>query len=238
MIIIFPYLKSFKSISSFFGSSPRAFIRVTISLDDIILDKALVLRSPACPFFLEPFISVNVFRIFPLRGKTAWFSLFLPCFADPPAESPSTINNSVPSCFEFWQSASFPGNPESSSDPFLLTFSLALRATSLATAACIIFVKTIFATDGFWSNHIDNFSLTIVSTIFLTSDETNLSLVCEENFGSGILTESTQVNPSFTSSPDSETLFFFKRFCSVAYLLMTLVNALLKPSRCVPPSFW
>ena len=190
------------------------------------------------PFFLLPFISVNVFKIFPLRGKTAWFSLFLPCLAEPPAESPSTINNSVPSCLEFWQSANLPGNPVSSNAPFLLTFSLAFLATSLATAAWIIFVKIIFDTDGFWSNHIDNFSLIIVSTIFLTSEETNLSFVWDENFGSGIFTDNTQVKPSLTSSPESVTLFFFSKFCSDAYLFITRVSEVLKPSRCVPPSFW
>ena len=55
MIIIFPYLRSFKSISCTFGSSPKALIKVTISLDEIIFDKALVLccseLSPF-PFFL------------------------------------------------------------------------------------------------------------------------------------------------------------------------------------------
>ena len=148
------------------------------------------------------------------------------------------MKSSVPSCFEFWQSANLPGKPLNSNDPFLLTFSLAFRATSLATAACIIFVRTILATDGFWSNQIESFSLIIVSTIFLTSDDTSLSLVWDENFGSGIFTDNTQVKPSLTSSPDKETLFFFKRFCSDAYLFITLVNALLNPNKCVPPSFW
>ena len=111
----------------------------------------------------------------PLKGKTAWFSLFLPCFAEPPAESPSTINSSVPSCLEFWQSANFPGKPDSSKAPFLLTFSLALRATSLATAAWIILVNINFDIDGFWSNQIESFSFTIDSTMFLTSEDTNLS---------------------------------------------------------------
>ena len=78
----------------------------------------------------------------------------------------------------------------------------------------------------------------IVSTIFLTSDETNLSFVWDENLGSGILIERTEVNPSLTSSPDKETLFFFNKFCSFAYLFTTLVNALRNPRRCVPPSFW
>ena len=97
--------------------------------------------------------------------------------------------------------------------------------------------KTIFAIDGFWSNQIDSFSLTNVSTIILTSDETNLSLVCEENLGSGILVESTHVNPSLISSPEIANLFFFNKLFSLAYLFTTLVSALLKPNKCVPPSF-
>ena len=39
-----------------------------------------------------------------------------------------------------------------------------------------------------------------------TSELTSLSLVCEENLGSGILTESTQVRPSRASSPDERHL--------------------------------
>ena len=50
-------------------------------------------------------------------------------------------------------------------------------------------------------------SLTTPSTTGRTSDETSLSLVCEENFGSGTLTESTQVRPSRQSSPVSVDLF-------------------------------
>ena len=52
-------------------------------------------------------------------------------------------------------------------------------------------------------------SLTSPSTTGRTSEETSLSLVCEENFGSGTLTESTQVSPSRQSSPASAT---FSRF--------------------------
>ena len=53
--------------------------------------------------------------------------------------------------------------------------------------------------------------------MFLTSEETNLSFVCDENFGSGILTDSIQVNPSLTSSPEIDNLFFFNKFSSFAY---------------------
>ena len=71
----------------------------------------------------------------------------------------------------------------------------------------------------------------------LISDDTSLSLVCEENLGSGIFTDKTPVKPSLISSPDNVILFFFRRFASVAYLLITLVIALLRPNKCVPPSF-
>ena len=68
------------------------------------------------------------------------------------------------------------------------------------------------------------------------SEETSLSLVCEENFGSGILIDKTAVKPSLMSSPERVILFFLL-FLSIKYLLITLVKALLKPRRCVPPSF-
>ena len=46
------------------------------------------------------------------------------------------------------------------------------------------------------------------STTGRTSEETSLSLVWLENFGSGTLTESTQVSPSRASSPVSATFSF------------------------------
>ena len=48
--------------------------------------------------------------------------------------------------------------------------------------------------------------------MFLTSDETNLSLVCDENLGSGIFTESTHVKPSLISSPEMDSLFFYLNY--------------------------
>ena len=73
--------------------------------------------------------------------------------------------------------------------------------------------------------------------MFLTSDDTSLSFVCDENFGSGTFRDSTQVSPSLISSPETENLFFFKKLLSFAYLLITRVKALLNPNKCVPPSF-
>ena len=45
----------------------------------------------------------------------------------------------------------------------------------------------------------------MLSTAGRTSEETSLSLVCEENFGSGTFTETTQVSPSRQSSPVRST---------------------------------
>ena len=74
-------------------------------------------------------------------------------------------------------------------------------------------------------------------TTLSTSEDTNFSFVCDENFGSGILVESTQVRPSLISSPEIANLFFLSKLFSFAYLFTTLVNALLNPSKWVPPSF-
>ena len=77
----------------------------------------------------------STLRIFPLSGSTAWNRRSRPCFAEPPAESPSTIYNSLSSGFRSEQSASFPGSMVSSRTLFLTTKSRALRAASLARAA-------------------------------------------------------------------------------------------------------
>ncbi len=58
-------------------------------------------------------------------------------------------------------------------------------------------------------------SLTTLSTTGRTSDETSLSFVCDENFGSGTFTDSTAVRPSRQSSPVSAT---FSRFENAARL--------------------
>ena len=47
------------------------------------------------------------------------------------------------------------------------------------------------------------------STADLTSEETSLSLVWDENLGSGTLTEIMAVKPSRASSPEVATFDFF-----------------------------
>ena len=87
--------------------------------------------------------------------------------------------------------------------------SRALRAASRAAAASTTLPTTALASVGCSSNQVESPSLTRLSTTGLTSEETSLSLVCDENFGSGTLTERTQVSPSRQSSPVSPTFSFF-----------------------------
>ena len=49
----------------------------------------------------------------------------------------------------------------------------------------------------------------VVSTAGLTSEDTNLSFVCEENLGSGTFTEMIAVKPSLASSPLVLVFAFF-----------------------------
>jgi len=81
----------------------------------------------------------STFNILPRSGKIAWNSLFLPCFADPPALSPSTIYNSVFDGSRLEQSASLPGSADDSSSPFRLVSSRAFLAASRARLALIDF---------------------------------------------------------------------------------------------------
>ena len=99
----------------------------------------------------------STFRIFPLSGRIAWYRRSRACFAEPPAESPSTMNSSHRAGSFSWQSASFPGSPAASIGP-LRTSSFALRAASRALAASSPFSMIFFATDGFSSKHIISFS--------------------------------------------------------------------------------
>jgi hypothetical protein len=84
-----------------------------------------------------------------------------------------------------------------------------LRAASRASAASMILPTIMRASCGCSSNHSPSFSFIRPSTAGRTSDDTSLSLVWEENFGSGTLTDRTQVSPSRASSP---VKFTFSRF--------------------------
>ena len=92
-----------------------------------------------------------------------------------------------------------------SSADFRRVSSRAFFAASRAAAASTILATISLASLGCSSNQWPSASLTSCSTAGRTSEETSLSLVCEENFGSGSFTESTQVSPSRASSPETLT---------------------------------
>ena len=221
IIIILWYLSSSR-LKSGLNPVPSAWIKVAISAELTALSG----------------LAFSVFKILPFKGRTAWFFLSLACLAEPPAESPSTINNSQFSADLSWQSASFPGNELTSKAEFFLETSLAFLAASLAAAASKIFVITAFESFGFSSNQLVRFSATIDSTTGLTSDDTNLSLVCDENLGSGTCTDKIQVNPSLASSPVKAILSFFEKPELFIAALTVLVNAERNPAKWVPPSLW
>jgi hypothetical protein len=94
-----------------------------------------------------------------------------------------------------------------SSAPFRRVNSRALRAASRAAAASTTLPTRILASEGCSSSQTLRASLTRLSTTGRTSEDTSLSLVCEENLGSGTFTDSTAVSPSRQSSPVSDTFF-------------------------------
>ena len=87
---------------------------------------------------LERTLSIRLFStlmILPRSGSTAWVFRSRPCFAEPPAESPSTMNSSASAGSLTEQSASLPGSVEFSSADLRRVRSRALRAASRARAA-------------------------------------------------------------------------------------------------------
>ena len=87
----------------------------------------------------------SVLITFPRKGKIAWNLRSRPCFAEPPAESPSTKYNSF---FLGLRDCAGVNLPESKDSPFLRFLpvrlsSRALRAASLASLALIAFRTSI-----------------------------------------------------------------------------------------------
>ena len=119
----------------------------------------------------------STFKILPLKGRIACVSLSLPCFAEPPAESPSTMYNSHFSASLEAQSASFPGKEVISKEVFLLVDSLAAFAARRALAARVTFSIINLATLGFSFKNLSNVAAKKEDTILLTSELPSLPLV-------------------------------------------------------------
>src|SRR6266545_2778242 len=106
--------------------------------------------------------------ILPRSGRTACVLRSRPCLAEPPAESPSTRNNSRNCGSRSEQSASLADKP-SSSRPLLRVSSLAFRAASRACAARTHLSAIFRAVAGSSSKASASLSLTICWTRPFTS---------------------------------------------------------------------
>ena len=81
----------------------------------------------------------SLLMILPRSGRIAWKVRSRPIFAEPPAESPSTMKSSASSGLRIVQSASLPGSDELSSALLRRVSSRAFRAAWRARAAEIAF---------------------------------------------------------------------------------------------------
>ena len=120
--------------------------------------------------------------------------------------------------------------------PLRRVISRALRAASRARAASTILPVMILASLGFSSKKSFKPALITSLTMGPISLETNLSLVCELNFGSGNFTDNTQVKPSRMSSPAVCTLDFLAISLSSMYWFKVRVITWRKAVKWVPPS--
>ena len=116
---------------------PSAVISVPISAEASILSKR----------------ARSTFRILPRSGRIAWLARLRACLAEPPAESPSTMNSSLT-----WPGRApgsrraCPAATSMSSAPLRRVSSRALRAASRAAAASTILPTIFFASAGCSSN--------------------------------------------------------------------------------------
>ncbi len=178
----------------------------------------------------------STFRILPFIGRIAWNRRSRPCFALPPAESPSTKYISQCSGSLMEQSASFPGRPAPSIAFLRRAISRALRDASRASAARKLLSIIRLASGELFSSQSDNAGPITDSTIALISLLPSFVLVCPSNCGSGTFTLITAVNPSLKSSPVSWILSSFTRLFFDAKVFSERVSAVRNPTRCVPPS--
>ena len=177
----------------------------------------------------------SLLMIFPRSGRIAWYVRSRPVFAEPPAESPSTMKSSASDGSRIEQSASLPGSEEPSSADLRRVSSRAWRAASRARIAAIALLQIARASWGFSSRNRESEELTVVWTRPSTPGLPSFVFVCPSNCGLRSLTETTAARPSRTSSP-SRLSFSFRSLSSVAFAFSVRVSALRKPDRCVPPS--
>ena len=146
------------------------------------------------------------------------------------------MNNSLSSGFPLEQSFNLSGIPAPASAVLRRTALRAFFAARRACAADTAFFTTRFASAGFSSSHSARYLLVDFCTKERMGTLPSLALVWPSNCGSRSFTAMMAVIPSRMSSPRRLSSFSFSKPLSRAYLLMTDVRAVLKPSTCIPPS--
>ena len=157
----------------------------------------------------------STFKIFPRIGRIAWNCRFLPIFAEPPAESPSTMKISHFDGSRLSQFASFPLLSKENFDlesMFVFAFSSALRIFADFSAQAMIAFKV----SRFRSKNLSNSSPVRVNTAFVASALASFVFVCPSKIGSGCFTATTAVMPFLVSAPVKLLSFSFKMPSSLA----------------------
>ena len=180
-------------------------------------------------------VAFSTFSIFPRIGIIACVRLFLPIFAEPPAESPSTIKTSHSAGFLLSQLASFPLlSMEKRGFVSILVF--AFSSAFLIFADFSAQAITCFKISRCLSKNSTSSSAVTSAVAFPASGLSSFVFVWPSKRGSGCLTAITAVIPFLTSAPVKLESFSFKIPSSLAYWLMMVVNFVLNPTRWVPPS--
>ena len=178
----------------------------------------------------------STFKIFPRMGRIAWYWRFRPIFADPPAESPSTMKISHLDGSRLSQLASFPLLSKENLDfdsILVLAFSSAFRIFADFSAQAMMD----FRTSRFRSKKSCSSSPQMENTAFVASALASFVFVWPSKMGSGCFTATTAVIPFLVSAPVKFVSFSLRIPSSLAYVLIRFVNRVLKPTRWVPPSW-
>ena len=171
-------------------------------------------------FKISSSLVFSVFKTFPRSGNIAWYLLSLPCFAEPPSESPSTKYNSFLVLSLDWAVVNFP-DKALSLGVFFLPFRASSRAFLAASLAILLRRDLLIISVAialFSSKNTFNCSVTIASTAVLAAGVPYFPLVWPSNCkrDSGIFREMTAVSPSLTSPPSRALSFDFIKLLLLA----------------------
>ena len=189
---------------------------------------------------MSPIEAFCTLRILPRIGSSAWNSLSRASFAVPSAESPSTMNSSVPSTSVDRQSTSFAGSDDDSSAFLRRCVSLCARAEMRLFISPTIFSST--SADCALSSRFELVKrspiavTTVLATMLRIAGVPRISFVWPSNCGSAMRTVSTAVSPARMSSFSSLSLPTLSRraFFSSSDR-MNFMSPCSNPVWCVPP---